>query len=250
MSEQSAHWGKEPKTNSERKFLEGPRGRGSELLEAIRIFYECLKGFRAFHFLGPCVTVFGSARFPESDKYYELARRVGGELSRNGFTVMTGGGPGIMEAANRGAREAGGFTVGSNIQLHHEQVPNPYLNRWVTFRYFFVRKLMLIKYSYAFIALPGGFGTLDEIFETLVLMQTKKIENFPLVLMGREYWEPMLEFLQDRLVGRMMVNPEDYKMLTVTDSPDEALAVILEAAMKKFGLRWATKKKPRWWLGE
>src|SRR5207253_10235026 len=138
---------------------------------AVRIFWQVLHAFRALHFVGPCVTVFGSARFRTDQPYCVLARDVGARLARAGFTVMTGGGPGIMEAANRGAKEAGGYSVGCNIELPKEQRPNRYLDRWVTFRHFYVRKLMLVKYSYAFIALPGGFGTLDEIFETATLIQ-------------------------------------------------------------------------------
>ena len=176
----------------------GPQPRAQELLRAIRIFTEFMRGFRALHFVGPCVTVFGSARFRENHPYYALARQCGAELARAGFTVMTGGGPGIMEAANRGAKEAGGRSIGCNIRLPKEQQPNPYLDRWITFRYFFVRKVMLVKYSYAFITLPGGFGTLDEIFETATLIQTGKIREFPLVLMGREYWQPLLAFMGER----------------------------------------------------
>ena len=166
-----------------------------------------MRGFRKLHFVGPCVTVFGSARFTADHAYYVLAREVGQRLARAGFTVMTGGGPGIMEAANRGAKEAGGYSVGCNIELPQEQKPNPYLDRWITFRHFFVRKLMLVKYSYAFIALPGGFGTLDEIFETATLIQTDKIKDFPLVLVGKEYWRPLLDFLRDRLVEAKTIDP-------------------------------------------
>src|SRR5262245_21448532 len=159
-----------------RRFLQGPQARRSELFRAIRIFIEFIRGFRALHFVGPCVTVFGSARFKEDHPYYALGREVGRALARAGFTVMTGGGPGIMEAANRGAKDVGGRSVGCNIELPEEQRPNPYLDRWITFRHFFVRKVMLVKYSYAFVALPGGFGTLDEIFETATLVQTGKIK--------------------------------------------------------------------------
>src|SRR5579884_2407099 len=160
------------------KFLSGPQPRGFELRLAVEIFFEFLRGFRALHFVGPCVTVFGSARFNEGHPYYALAREAGSLLAQSGFTVMTGGGPGIMEAANRGAKDAGGFSIGCNIELSHEQKPNPYLDRWITFRHFYVRKLMLVKYSYAFIVMPGGFGTLDEVFETATLIQTQKILNF------------------------------------------------------------------------
>src|SRR5208337_1004880 len=175
-------WGEGAATSEVSRFLQGPQPRGFELLRAVRIFWELMRGFRALHFVGPCVTVFGSARFKEDHPNYRLAHDVGGRLARAGFTVMTGGGPGIMEAANRGAREAGGRSVGCNIELPVEQQPNPYLDRWITFRHFCVRKLMLVKYSYAFIALPGGFGTLDEIFEVATLIQTRKIRDFPLVL--------------------------------------------------------------------
>lgn len=178
--------------------------------------------------MGPCVTVFGSARFSPDHAYYKLAQRMGAEISKVGFTVMTGGGPGIMEAANRGAREAGGRSVGCNIQLPHEQQPNAYLDTFVEFRYFFVRKLMLVKYSYAFVAFPGGFGTMDEMFETAVLIQTGKIRGFPLVLMGRDYWEPLLGFLRGTLLAAGTIDEVDVGRLVVTDSPEEAVEFIRE----------------------
>src|SRR5437867_7096464 len=164
-------------------FLEGARSRFAEFFTLLRVMRDFLRGFRTLHFVGPCVTVFGSARIQRDDPHYELARKMGAAIARLGFTVMTGGGPGIMEAANRGAKEAGGRSIGCNIQLPKEQKRNPYVDQWITFRHFFVRKVMLVKYSYAFIALPGGFGTLDEIFETATLIQTAKIRSFPLVLM-------------------------------------------------------------------
>ena len=154
----------------ERFFLQGPRSRGSELKSLLTIVAEFIRGFRVLHFVGPCVTVFGSARFREDHPYYAVARSVGRGLAKLGFTVMTGGGPGIMEAANRGAKEAGGFSVGCNIVLPEEQKINAYLDRWVTFRHFYVRKVMLVKYSYAFVVMPGGMGTMDEFFEAAVLM--------------------------------------------------------------------------------
>src|SRR6185369_6758309 len=192
----TTNWGKAPPVPEIRQFLQGPQKRGFELRRAVSIFFEILRGFRKLHFLGPCVTVFGSARFTAEHQYYVLAREVGQRLARAGFTVMTGGGPGIMEAANRGAKEAGGYSVGCNIELPKEQRPNAYLDRWVTFPDFFVRKLMLVKYSYAFIALPGGFGTLDEIFETATLIQTGKIQNFPIVVMGTDYWRELTNLLE------------------------------------------------------
>src|SRR6185436_6522026 len=168
-----------PPDHHNRVLLSGPRARLSELARVIRIAGEFLRGFRRLHFVGPCVTVFGSARFKEDHPYYTLARDIGRRLALAGATVMTGGGPGIMEAANRGAKEAGGYSIGCNIRLPLEQQPNPYLDRWVTFRYFFVRKVLLVKYSYAFVIMPGGFGTLDELFEAVTLIQTRKIESFP-----------------------------------------------------------------------
>ncbi len=237
-----------PPHPEESKFLSGPRPRGSELLMALRLFSEFMRGFRKLHFVGPCVTVFGSARFHEDGVYYKMARQVGQALARAGFTVMTGGGPGIMEAANRGAREAGGRTVGANIELTHEQHPNPFLDTWMTFRYFFVRKVMLVKYSYGFIAMPGGFGTLDEIFETATLVQTRKIEEFPLVLMGSEFWQPMIRFMQDTLVEARTVDPIDVERLFVTDSPDEAVEYIRNAAISRFGLAYVEKRPRRHWF--
>src|SRR5215467_7977504 len=195
--------------HEERIFLEGPHSRGHELLMLLRIMWELFRGFRLLHFVGPCVTVFGSARFKADHPYYEVGRQVGRELARAGFTVMTGGGPGIMEAANRGAREAGGRSVGCNIELPEEQKPNPYLDRWITFRHFFVRKLMLVKYSYAFVALPGGFGTLDELFETATLIQTGKIREFPLVLVGKAFWAPLLDFFTERLIAEKTISEAD-----------------------------------------
>jgi hypothetical protein len=219
-------------------------------MQAIRVFFSMIRGFRTFHFLGPCVTVFGSARFAETHPYYELARRAGRELARGGFTVMTGGGPGIMEAANRGAREAGGLSMGCGIHLPMEQFPNPYLDRYIAFRYFFVRKLMLIKYSYGFIALPGGLGTLDEIFEAAILIQTGKIRDFPVVLVGSEFWGPLVDFMRDTLAAQGAIDAADLDRIIVTDSPEEAASLIREAAMRKFGLRYTDRPRRRWFLFE
>ena len=222
----------------EGRFLVGPQGRGSELARALRIFFECLRGFRTLHFVGPCVTVFGSARFTGENPYYQMARETGALLAKKGFTVMTGGGPGIMEAANRGASEAGGRSVGCNIELPHEQSGNQYLDTWVDFRYFFVRKLMLVKYSYAFILMPGGFGTMDEIFETATLIQTGKIKDFPLVLMGTGYWDELLDFLRKRMIPEGTISPGDIDRFMLTDSPSEAVDYVHGAVTKRFGLKW------------
>jgi uncharacterized protein (TIGR00730 family) len=249
MAEHPA-WGKGPGAPEDIQFLKGPQERGSELLRALRIFLEFIHGVRRFHFLGPCVTVFGSARFDDAHPYYALAREIGSGLARAGFTVMTGGGPGIMEAANRGAKDVGGASAGCNIQLPAEQEPNPYLDTFITFRYFFVRKVMLVKYSYAFVALPGGFGTLDEIFETATLIQTGKIREFPLVLVGREYWAPLLDFMRSTLVARGTIDARDLERITVTDSVAEVVACVRECGMRQFGLTYGPRLRRRWWLGE
>ena len=233
--------------HQERYFLEGPKSRRSELLMMLHIVRDFLKGFRALHFVGPCVTVFGSARFTAEHPFYELARDVGRGLSRLGFTVITGGGPGLMEAANRGARESGGTSVGCNIRLPQEQQPNPYLDRHVTLRHFFVRKVLLIKYSYAFIAMPGGFGTMDEFFEALTLIQTRVIQQFPIVLIGKEYWASLVQLLQ-RMNTDKTVDPADLKMLLVTDSVEEAMRHIQRHAVEQFGLHRHKVKVRRSWL--
>jgi uncharacterized protein (TIGR00730 family) len=240
----------DPSLLPENRFLEGAQPRGFELVRAIRIFLELMRGFRSLHFVGPCVTVFGSARFPETHPHYILARSVGARLAQSGFTVMTGGGPGIMEAANRGAKDVGGRSIGCNIELPFEQVPNPYVDRCIQFRYFFVRKVMLVKYSFGFVVLPGGFGTMDELFETLTLIQTRKIRDFPVILMGKDYWDPMLGFLCDRMVSAGTIDREDMDRLVVTDDPDQAVRHLLDVAMARFGLTYATRPRRRWYLFE
>jgi uncharacterized protein (TIGR00730 family) len=234
---------------AERYFLEGPQPRKTELWFVFKIMWEFIKGFRVLHFVGPCVTVFGSARFKQDHPYYEQARAVGYALTGLGFSVMTGGGPGIMEAANRGAREADGISVGCNIELPFEQAPNPYLDRFVTIKYFFVRKVMLLKYSYAFVVMPGGFGTMDELFEAMTLIQTKKVLDFPVVLMGRDYWEPLIEFLKE-MVEAKTISTTDLDLLLLTDSVDEAMTHIQKHAVEKFGLRRRRVPKRSKLLGE
>jgi len=246
----ATEWGKRLDDPAEEQFLEGARPRSSELLRVFRITMETMRGLRALHFVGPCVTVFGSARFKEDHPYYALAREMGRLIGRSGFTVMTGGGPGIMEAANRGAKDVGGPSIGCNIKLPMEQKPNPYVDRFVEFRYFFIRKVMLAKYSYAFVALPGGFGTLDEFFEVATLVQTGKMKNFPLILMGKEFWEPLMTFLRERLIKQGTIDAADYERIVVTDSPQEAMERIADAAIKEFGFQWKPRVKPKWWLGE
>jgi hypothetical protein len=234
--------------STDRVLLEGPHSRRRELWLVLRAVRDFISGFRTLHFVGPCVTVFGSARFDAAHPYYALGREVGAGLAGLGFTVMTGGGPGLMEAANRGAREAGGRSVGCNIELPSEQAPNPYLDRWVTTRHFFVRKVLLFKYSYAFVGLPGGLGTLDELFEALTLIQTGKIENFPVVLMGTSYWHPLQDLLQ-HLARERTISEEDLTLLLVTDSIRDAMAHIQRHAVESFGLTHR-RLRPSTLLGE
>jgi uncharacterized protein (TIGR00730 family) len=228
--------------------LEGPHSRIRELRLLVHATLDFIAGFRALHFCGPCVTVFGSARMPETHPYYQLGIDLGRGLSRLGFTVMTGGGPGLMEAVNRGAREAGGRSVGVNIVLPSEQAPNRYLDRMVTSRYFFVRKVLLFKYSYAFVALPGGLGTLDELTEALTLIQTKKIIHFPVVLIGAAYWRGFIALLED-MVKAGTVSPGDLKLFLVTDDLTEALEHIRKHAIDEFDLK-PKAPKPSRMLGE
>jgi hypothetical protein len=227
-------------------YLDGPKPRINELGFAWDIFTEFIYAFRKLHFAGPCITVFGSARFKEDHEYYIAAREFGKRIAALGFTTMTGGGPGIMEAANRGAFENGGQSIGCNIQLPFEQHENPYLHKSLTFEYFFSRKVVLVKYSYAFIILPGGFGTMDELFETLTLIQTKTINNFPVVLFGKKYFEPLLEYVE-LMKGAKTISPEDLDLVLLTDDYDEAMNHI------KTYVRSNYKVKPRkklWWLLE
>jgi hypothetical protein len=232
----------------ESKFLAGPRSRINELLFTFRVQFSFIKGFRKMHFIGPCVTVFGSARFEADNPYYKKAEEIGAAMTKLGFAVMTGGGPGIMEAANKGAYEAGGYSVGCNIILPFEQDPNPYLHRWIDIPYFFVRKFLLLKYSYAFIVMPGGIGTLDELFESLTLIQTKMIQNFPVVIFGSKYHKELCQHIEV-MVKNESISPEDMKLLFVTDSVDDLVKHIQTHAIQKFKLVKAPKR-PKWWLGE
>ncbi len=231
--------------NSESRFLVGPRSRWKDLAYAWDVFREFIRGFRGLHFVGPCVTVFGSARFDENNQHYKDARELSARISKLGFTIMTGGGPGIMEAANRGAKDAGGMSVACNIELPHEQHSNPYLDKYVDFKYFFVRKTLLVKYSYAFVICPGGFGTLDEFYEALTLIQTGKIEKFPVVVFGTEFHKNLVEHA-NLMLGEKTISPGDEKLYLVTDSMDEAVEYIKNNTYNKFGL----KLRPSAILGE
>lgn len=230
----------------EQVYLEGPKSRGYELSFAIKVFFQFIKGFRSLHFVGPCITVFGSARFKEDHEYYEKAREFGKRIAEVGFTTMTGGGPGIMEAANRGAYENGGMSVGCNIKLPFEQKANKYVNKSITFDHFFERKTLLIKYSYAFICMPGGFGTMDEFFETLTLIQTKTITQFPIILFGKEFYKDLEELMGD-MVKAQTINPEDLQLVLITDSVDEAMDHIRKYITGNYKIK---SRKRLWWLIE
>ncbi|HST52976.1 MAG TPA: TIGR00730 family Rossman fold protein [Pyrinomonadaceae bacterium] len=194
-----------------------------------RIMGEFVEGFDELATLTRGVAVFGSARTRPEDQYYAAAQETAGLLVRAGFSVITGGGPGIMEAANRGAFEAGGVSVGCNIELPFEQEPNPYQTRSMKFKYFFVRKTMFVKYSNAFIIFPGGYGTLDEMYEALTLIQTRKIKNFPVILFGKEYWGGMMQWLQDSILKAENIADADFRLLHVTDSPAEAVELVVRS---------------------
>ena len=237
-------------TKPEIKFLEGPQSRVKDFKFTVKVLLEFIKGFRTLHFVGPCVTVFGSARFKEGHPYYEMARTLSGKIAQLGFTIMTGGGPGIMEAANRGAREAGGRSVGCNIELPHEQYINPYMDKWVTIKYFFVRKNLLSKYSYAFVVMPGGFGTLDEYFEAMTLIQTKMVSDFPVVIMDKEFHKNIIAHV-DVMKTAGTISPDDSKLFFFTDDVDEAVTYIQNNTIIKYNLTPVQEKmKPFKWLFE
>lgn len=227
---------------SEIQFLEGPQSRWKEFKFTVNVLFEFIKGFRTLHFVGPCVSIFGSARFGEDHPSYKQAQQLAGEVAKLGFTVMTGGGPGIMEAANRGAKDVGGRSVGCNIVLPHEQHENPYLDKWVDIKYFFVRKTLLIKYSYAFIVMPGGFGTLDEYFEAITLIQTRVIYEFPIIIFDTEFHKDLIAHI-DKMKNAGTISPEDLHLCLFTDSIEEAIQHLKDHAINKFGLKAATKNK-------
>ncbi|MBX3240631.1 MAG: TIGR00730 family Rossman fold protein [Chitinophagaceae bacterium] len=235
-------------TQSEIKFLEGPQSRWEEFKFTLKVVREFIRGFRALHFAGPCVTIFGSARFKEDHEYYILTRELAGEIAKLGFTIMTGGGPGIMEAANRGAKDVGGKSVGCNIILPFEQSANPYLDRWVNIKYFFVRKTLLAKYSYAFVVMPGGFGTLDEFFEALTLVQTRVVKSFPIILFCKDFHKKLMEYIE-HLETAGTISPEDIHLILYTDSIEEAIDHLKVNSIEQFGLKYAAPR-PSGWLFE
>ncbi|GDX52627.1 cytokinin riboside 5'-monophosphate phosphoribohydrolase [Bacteroidota bacterium] len=237
------------KINNESYFLEGPHSRLKDFGFTLEIMFEFIKGFRTLHFAGPCVVVFGSARFSTEHSVYKRAIEMGAAISKLGFGVMTGGGPGVMEAANKGAFEAGGISIGCNIKLPHEQKENPYLTREVTFKHFFVRKVLMFKYSYAFVAMPGGLGTLDELFEALTLIQTGKIKGFPVILFGKEYWSNLLMQLKT-MEDNKAIDIKDFELFLVTDDIEETMNHIKRYATDKPWLMRKNIPRPLKFLGE
>ena len=211
---------------AEKLFLAGRRNREADLVSAVRFFLEFLRGFESFDFARPCVTVFGSSRFGEDHRYYQRAREIGSALAKAGYAVMTGGGSGIMEAANRGAREAGGLSLGCNIHLPHEQVPNRYLDKFIQFEHFFARKVMLVKYSCAFVVMPGGFGTLDEALEIATLIQTQKLEKFPLIAVGAGFWDKFVEFVRDAMLEEGTISIEEMDFIHRVDTADQVVEIV------------------------
>ena len=228
------------------RFLQGPQSWWKDFKYAFNVMMEFRKGFNALHSIGPCVTIFGSARFKEDHKYYQQARLLASEIARLGFTILTGGGPGIMEAANRGAKDVGGKSVGCNIVLAMEQHPNPYLDKWVNIKYFFIRKTLLIKYSYAFVVMPGGFGTLDEFYEALTLVQTKKINSFPIIIFDSEFYKEILKH-NTIMLDEKTIGPDDIDLFLVTDSIKEAVDYIKEKSIAKFHLSYDERPKNIFW---
>jgi uncharacterized protein (TIGR00730 family) len=227
--------GRQNAATEDEKFLERQPEQSfqdTDTWRALRILSEFVEGFDAMAAVGPAVTVFGSARTVPHDPLYETARRLGRLLAEAGYAVITGGGPGTMEAANRGCQEGGGLSVGCNIELPHEQGLNPYVDLGVEFRYFFARKTMFVKYADGFVILPGGFGTLDELFEALTLIQTGKVRHFPVVLVGRTYWAGLLDWIRGTLLVQGTVGEKDLALLHVTDDPEEAVEMIRSYATK------------------
>ncbi len=206
-----------------------PEFRQSDTWRTLRIMGEFVEGFDALASVGPAVTIFGSARVGRRNRYYAAARRLAAELGREGFNIITGGGPGVMEAANRGARDAGVLSIGCNIELPFEQGLNEFVDLGMEFRYFFVRKTMFVKYAEGFVIFPGGFGTLDELFEALTLIQTGKVEHFPVVMYGKDYWDGLVQWIREKPLYEEKISPQDLDLVTITDDVQEASAAIVKA---------------------
>jgi uncharacterized protein (TIGR00730 family) len=233
----------------EQTLLSGATSRLHNLATLFRVGKDLFTAFRKLTFAGPCVTIFGSARTEPGTSYYEMARQMGAACARLGFTVMTGGGPGIMQAGNQGAFEIGGRSIGVNIELPFEQELNPYVQHSLTMRYFFTRKVVLVKYSYAFIVMPGGAGTMDEMFETMTLIQTGKLKIFPIILMGKDYWQPLMDFVH-RMADYGMISPDDPDLIFFTDDIGDAVAHLQRHAVRQFGLHRKRLPKAIRLLGE
>jgi uncharacterized protein (TIGR00730 family) len=220
----------------DRKLLE-PTDRAAFLQtdtwRALRILSEFVDGFDALANVGSAITIFGSARVEAGDPAYDMAREIGRLLAKEGYAIITGGGPGVMEAANRGCQEGGGLSVGCNIELPHEQSINQYVDLGVEFRYFFARKTMFVKYADGFVILPGGYGTLDELFEAITLIQTGKIRHFPVVLVGSAFFGGMLEWVKSKVLGEGMISPEDLDLMQVTDDPNEVVEIFRKAGKRR-----------------
>ncbi len=200
---------------------------------ALRILAEFVEGFDALATIGPAITVFGSARVNEGSPVYEQAREIGKRLAAEGYAIITGGGPGVMEAANRGCQEGGGMSVGCNIELPKEQEINPYVDLGVEFRYFFARKTMFVKYADGFVIMPGGFGTMDELFESLTLLQTGKIHGFPIILVGRRYFGGLIDWIRSTLLEQGMIGPDDLDLIQLTDDPAEVVQIVRRSARRR-----------------
>lgn len=229
----------QPHATQDEQLLESPRSdefTHTDTWRVFRIMGEFVEGFDELASLTRGISIFGSARAKTDDPYYRAAQETAALLAHEGFAVITGGGPGLMEAANRGAFEAGGLSIGCNIELPFEQGPNPYVTRSLTFRYFFVRKMMFVKYSLGFIIFPGGFGTLDELFEALTLIQTRKIRNFPVVLFGSDYWSGLLTWIRDLALKEGKVSEKDLKLVHLTDSPAEVVQIVINSQSSLRGL--------------
>ena len=237
MSQRSSDSQHTPVTEDERLLAQVPRERRAftrtDSWRVLRIMGEFVEGFDTLSDVYNAVTVFGSARTPPEDPYYAKAVETARMLAEEGFPIITGGGPGIMEAANRGCQEGNGLSIGCNIELPFEQGLNPYVERAINFRYFFVRKTMFVKYSTAFVVFPGGYGTMDELFEALTLIQTGKVKYFPVILFGREYWKGLADWLRDRVAGEGKIATQDLDLLHITDSPPEAVQLVRQARERR-----------------
>jgi uncharacterized protein (TIGR00730 family) len=226
----------DPTMTEDRKLLERterPAFLDTDPWRALRIMSEFVEGFDAMAEIGPAITVFGSARVHEGSPAYDQAREIGRLLAREGYAVITGGGPGVMEAANRGCQEGGGLSIGCNVELPHEQDINPYVDLGVEFRYFFARKVMFVKYADGFVILPGGFGTMDELFEALTLIQTGKIRHFPVVLVGSEFFGGLVDYIRKTLLEQGMIAADDVDLVTITDDPAEAVRLVKEGSRRR-----------------